>query len=147
MKIIYFDFETTDKRSVEIVSIGAIELDSLSSLELLIVPAEGILSPEASRINGGITMDRLEHLYKHEDAFLPEDGLRRFMDFISSQRKRLENPMVLCAHNNFLFHAKVLVNNLRRFKVPIPRNVFLMDSIDIMTEIKQQSKDHTNDFY
>ena len=72
MKIIYFDFETTDKRSVEIVSIGAIELDSLSSLELLIVPAEGILSPEASRINGGITMDRLEHLYKHEDAFLPE---------------------------------------------------------------------------
>ena len=122
---VIFDLETTGLGNCDIISIGAIAVDSSNGEEIPggrfeghIMPSAAI-HPRASKVNGftkeggvlckdGIPVENVEH---------PQEVLRKFVNFLREMDNRGDGQIDLVAHNAFGFDGPVLCNNFRKFDV------------------------------
>ena len=122
---VLFDLETTGLGNCDIISIGAIAVDSSNGAEVpdgrfegYIMPTAAI-QPGASRVNGFTKKDGI--LCKHgipvENAEQPQQVLQNFVNFLYKMDIRGDGQIDLVAHNAFGFDGPVLSNNFLKFDV------------------------------
>ena len=120
---IVFDLETTGLGNCDIISIGAIAVDSSSGEEIprgryegYIMPTTAI-NPGATKVNGFTKQGGSLHKngIRVENAENPQEGLQKFVDFLS--RMAGAGQIDLVAHNAFGFDGPVLRKNLNKFDV------------------------------
>ena len=122
---VLFDLETTGLGNCDIISIGAIAVDSSNGEEVPGGRFEGYMMPTAaiqpgaSRVNGFTKEDGL--LCKHgipvEKVEHPQQVLQNFVNFLYKMDNRGDGQIDLVAHNAFGFDGPVLSNNFRKFDV------------------------------
>ena len=122
---VLFDLETTGLGNCDIISIGAIAVDSSNGEEVpngrfegYIMPTAAI-QPGASKVNGFTKEGGI--LCKHglpvENAEQPQQVLQKFVNFLHEMDNRGDGQIDLVAHNAFGFDGPVLSNNFRKFDV------------------------------
>ena len=123
--LIVFDLETTGLEShCEIISIGAIAVNWEDGVELDEGRYEGHIVPrmdipsDTTRVNG-FTKDN-GMLYKKgelvEDAVSPQEGVKKFAEFISKRAFRYRGRVYLLAHSAFRFDGPILHGHLNKFE-------------------------------
>ena len=122
---VIFDLETTGLGNCDIISIGAIAVDTSNGEEVPggrfeghIIPTAAI-HPGASKVNGFTKEGGI--LYKNgipmENVEQPQEGLRKFVNYLREMDNRGDGQIDLVAHNAFGFDGPVLCNNFRKFDI------------------------------
>ena len=130
--VIFFDLETAGYKESDIVSIGAIAVKRGDGTEVAggrfqvcILPTTDI-DKGASKVNGFTKKDGA--LFKHgealEDVTTPQDGLQRFLKFITEQAEGNGGGRIeLYAHNAKNFDDPTLRSNFRKFNVDMGNSI------------------------
>ena len=133
MSVVYFSIDTTglDVSGAEICAIGATTPDGWHFYQCIKPNVQ--IEQKASAIHGMRVFQG--SLWKNNevihDAMEPRKGIRTFTNWLD-----LVNCKYLVAHFNHAFHGPVMLNNMKRYQVKIPRRIWLVDSMKFVTKRK-----------
>ena len=145
LRIVYFHMETTgldpDSRhaDVQICSIAAYYQSAKKSFSQHLIPT-CLVDPAATKINKfKVVNGVLFHSgRKPKDALPTKDGLEEFVRFLEEEVEEggQKVKIVLVAHNNMNFDSVVLLNNMNRLGIPVPRNWAFADTMRMLRIVK-----------
>lgn len=139
--VCYYDLETTGlnhptQNGIGIVSIGAIVGDK--NFHRYLMPRYPI-SSGAFNIHGisQVGENLLLNGKLIKKVLSPEEGIRKFIRFIQKNTLGVDE-VLLCAHNNYNYDMKVLINNMNELGIPLPSNFAFSDSMRIMKNYQKR---------